>query len=647
LSLAELQNGLYIYSMDSKATPNSYAELYRKSLESPEVFWAEAAQKLVWRKPWDKVLDHDARPVPRWFKGGKINICENALDRHVSDGRGDQIALIYDSAVTKVQQKWTYHQLRDEVARVAGGLRALGVAKGDRVILYMPMVPEALMAMLACARLGAIHSVVFGGFAPAELAARIDDAQPKVILTSAGAIEAGKIIEYKPLVDQALSLASFQPPHLIVKQRTLVQGKIQNARDLDWDAWLKNAVPAEFVEVDAWDPNYILYTSGTTGRPKGIVRDTGGHAVALHWSMEAIYGVKSGEVFWTASDVGWVVGHSYIVYAPLLKGATTILYEGKPIGTPDAGAFWRVIEEHHVNVFFTAPTAIRAIKREDPNGLFHCTKDVGTLRAVFLAGERSDSATLEWLERLLQVPVIDHWWQTETGWAITANCQGIEPFKIKHGSSTKPVPGWNVQVLDDGGHPIAAGKTGSLVCKLPLPPGSLPTLWHDEERFRKQYLEEFPGYYATADAGLIDEDGYVFVLSRTDDIINVAGHRLSTGVMEEALANLPEVAECAVVGMKDALKGEVPIGILVLKKSAEKSAELIIQEAIQHVRNVIGPVASFKIAYIVKRLPKTRSGKILRGTIKKIADREEFKMPATIDEPSIIEEIRRIITAGK
>jgi propionyl-CoA synthetase len=616
-----------------------YAEAHRRSLSDPEGFWGEAAQAIDWEKRWDKVLDDSKSPFTLWFRGGRMNTCWNALDRHVEKGRGEQAALIYDSPVTGQIRRFTYRELRDQVALLAGALKALGVGHGDRILIYMPMVPEAAMAMLACARLGAIHSVVFGGFAAPELATRIDDAKPKLILSASCGIEVQRVIPYKPLLDHAIELAQAKPQACIVLQRPMAKATLVAGRDHDWQTLVANAKPAACVPVEATDPLYILYTSGTTGIPKGIVRHNGGHAVALYWSMANIYGLKPGEVFWTASDVGWVVGHSYIVYAPLLYGCTSVLYEGKPVGTPDAGVFWRVIAEHGVSVMFTAPTAFRAIKREDPDGALIRKYDLSRFRALFLAGERADPPTVDWAEKQLKVPVIDHWWQTETGWPITANCLGLEPMPVKHGSSTVPVPGWDLRVLGTDGHEMKRGEIGALCLKLPLPPGALPTLWHADDRFVGSYLQEYPGYYHTADAGYIDEDGYVFVMTRTDDIINVAGHRLSTGGIEEVLAAHPDVAECAVIGVGDALKGQVPVGFLVLKAGAAKPPAQVAEEAVRLVRERIGPVASFKTAMVVQRLPKTRSGKILRGTMRRIADGEEYKMPATIDDPVILAEI--------
>jgi propionyl-CoA synthetase len=624
----------------------SYEETYRRSLADPEGFWGEAAQAIDWEKRWDRVLDASRPPFYLWFAGGRLNTCYNALDRHVAKGRGEQAALIYDSPVAHEVRSFSYRELRDRVAALAGALRDLGVEKGDRVLVYMPMVPEAVMAMLACARLGAVHSVVFGGFAAPELATRIDDAKPKVILSASCGIEVQRVIPYKPLLDQAIEIAKVKPSACLVLQRSMLRAPLIPGRDHDWDALVGRAQPADCVTVAATDPLYILYTSGTTGIPKGIVRHNGGHAVALYWSMANIYGLKPGEAFFTASDVGWVVGHSYIVYAPLLYGLTSVLYEGKPVGTPDAGAFWRVIAQHGVRVMFTAPTAFRAIKREDPDGNLIRQYDLAKFRALFLAGERADPPTVEWAERQLNISVIDHWWQTETGWPITANCIGLEQLTVKHGSSTKPVPGWDLRVLGTDGHELKRGEIGALCLKLPLPPGALPTLWNADDRFIESYLQEYPGYYQTADAGYIDEDGYVFVMTRTDDIINVAGHRLSTGGIEEVLAAHPDVAECAVIGVSDSLKGQVPLGFLVLKAGVARPAETVAAEAVKLVRERIGPVASFKTAIVVQRLPKTRSGKILRGTMRRIADGEEYKMPATIDDPTILGEIARTLSGA-
>ncbi|MBM3598718.1 MAG: propionyl-CoA synthetase [Alphaproteobacteria bacterium] len=615
-------------------------EATARALADPQGFWGEAAKQIHWFKTWDRVLDDSRPPFYRWFTGGVVNTCYNALDRHVEAGRGEQVALVYDSPVTGTIQKFTYKQMRDEVARTAGMLAGLGVHKGDRVLLYMPMVPQAVIAMLACARLGAVHSVVFGGFAPNELATRINDAKPKVILSASCGIEVQRVIPYKPLLDQAIELATAKPQACVILQRPMQRAERVAGRDHDWDELLARAKPHDCVAVAATDPLYILYTSGTTGIPKGVVRDNGGHMVALKWSMTNIYDVKPGETWFTASDIGWVVGHSYIVYAPLLQGAITILYEGKPVGTPDAGAFWRVISQHKAVAMFTAPTGFRAIKRDDPRGELIKKYDLSKFRTLFLAGERCDPDTLHWAEDHLRVPVIDHWWQTETGWSIAANCVGLERLPVKAGSPTKAVPGYDLRVLDTAGHEVKRGEIGALAVKLPLPPGSLPTLWNNDEGFKNSYLAEFPGYYKTADAGFIDEDGYVFVMARTDDIINVAGHRLSTGGMEEVLASHPDVAECAVMGVADELKGQVPVGMVVLKAGVTKPDEQVCKELVALVRDKIGPVASFKTATVVKRLPKTRSGKILRGTMQKIADSQEYRMPATIDDPAILDEIR-------
>ncbi len=614
-------------------------EVHEQSLKNPDAFWGDAAAALHWDRPWDKVLDEDNKPFYRWFSGGRINTCYNALDRHVEQGRGDQPALIYDSAVTDTKRTYSYAELTDLVARFAGAMAYLGVTKGDRVVIYMPMTPEAVISMLACARLGAVHSVVFGGFASNELAVRIDDAQPKLIVSASCGIEVNRVIAYKPLLDEAINLAKHKPAHCIVAQRPQAEATMVDGRDLAWTDAVAGVAPHPCVTVEATDPLYILYTSGTTGQPKGVVRDNGGHAVALKWTMKHLYGVEPGEVYWAASDVGWVVGHSYIVYAPLLNGNTTVLYEGKPVGTPDAGAFWRVISEHKVSVLFTAPTAFRAIKKEDPHGDLIKDYDMSSLRTLFLAGERTDPDTLHWAEEKLGIPVIDHWWQTETGWAICATCMGIEHLPVKAGSAGKPVPGMDVQILDEGGKPVGRGDIGALVIKLPLPPGTFPTLWNAEQRFVDSYLTTFPGYYETADAGMIDEDGYVFVMSRTDDVINVAGHRLSTGGMEEVLAAHPDVAECAVMGVADPLKGQLPVGFVVLNAGVDRPEEEITKELVQMVRDSIGPVAAFKTAAVVKRLPKTRSGKILRGTMRKMADGESWTMPATIDDPAILDEI--------
>ncbi|TWB45150.1 propionyl-CoA synthetase [Nitrospirillum pindoramense] len=615
-----------------------YAEIYNRSLDDPEGFWAEAAQAIDWIRPWDQVLDDSRAPLFRWFTGGQLNTCWNALDRHVAAGRGDQVALIHDRPITSTVETYTYRELLDLTARFAGLLAAQGVGKGDRVILYMPMVAEAVVAMLACARLGAIHSVVFGGFAARELATRLDDAKPKVVVSASCGIEGARIIPYKPLLDSAIDQAAHKPDRCIILQRPQEAAPLMPGRDIDW-AEIEGAAPHDCVPVAATDPLYILYTSGTTGQPKGVVRDNGGHAVALKWTMEHFYGLKPGEVFWAASDVGWVVGHSYIVYAPLLHGATTVLYEGKPVGTPDASAYWRVISQHKVSMLFTAPTAFRAIKREDPDGLLLKNFDLSHFRQLYLAGERSDSDTLRWAETHLKVPVIDNWWQTETGWPVAGNPAGLGLMPVKHGSVCKPLPGWDVRVLDAQGHEVPPGTLGAVTMRLPLPPGALPTLWNAEERFIRSYLAEYPGFYQTSDAGYMDEDGYLFIMARTDDIINVAGHRLSTGAMEEVLAGHPDVAECAVIGVHDTLKGQLPLGFLVLKAGVTRSHDTIVAEVVQRVREIIGPVAAFRQALVVDRLPKTRSGKILRATMQKIADQEAWAMPATIDDPAILEEI--------
>jgi propionyl-CoA synthetase len=624
-----------------------YAETYQRSLAQPEEFWAEAAGAIDWERRWDAVLDRSRPPFTRWFPGARLNTCWNALDRHVAAGHGDRLALIWDSPVSGQIERFTYQELRDRVARFAGVLARLGVKAGERVLIYMPMVPEAAIAMLACARIGAIHSVVFGGFAAHELATRIDDARPRVILAASCGIETDRIIPYKPLLDAAIAEARAKPQASIVLQRPMCRAELVPGRDHDWHELEAAARPADCVPVGAADPLYILYTSGTTGVPKGVVRDNGGHAVALHWSLRNVYGVKPDEVFWTASDVGWVVGHSYIVYAPLLLGCTTVMYEGKPVGTPDAGAFWRVIAQHGVRVFFTAPTAFRAIKREDPEGRLIRGHDLSRFRALFLAGERSDPPTLAWAEEHLSVPVIDHWWQTETGWPIGGNCLGIERLPVKHGSCTRAVPGWDVRVLDASAigeaREMQPGAIGALAVKLPMPPGALTSLWQADDRFVGSYMSAFPGFYQTADAGFIDRDGYIWVMSRTDDIINVAGHRLSTGGMEEVLAAHPDVAECAVMGVADPLKGQVPLGLLVLKAGVARPPEAIESEVVQLVRERIGPVASFKTALVVARLPKTRSGKILRGTVRSIADGEDYRMPATIDDPLILDEIKEAL----
>jgi propionyl-CoA synthetase len=629
----------------------SYLETYRRSLEKPEEFWAEAAEAIEWETRWDRVLDESRPPFYRWFAGGRLNTCWNALDRHVAAGHGERLALVWDSPVTDQIVRFTYRDLRDRTARFAGVLQGLGVKTGDRVLIYMPMVPEAAIAMLACARIGAVHSVVFGGFASHELATRIDDAKPVAIVSASCGVEVNRIVPYKPLLDAAIEEARSKPKACIILQRPMCQAAMIGGRDHDWQELDAKARPADCVPLAATDPLYILYTSGTTGVPKGVVRDNGGHAVALHWSMRHVYGMEPGEAYWAASDIGWAVGHSYTVYAPLLYGCTSIMYEGKPVGTPDAGAFWRVIAEHDVRVLFTAPTAFRAIRQQDPEGKLIAKYDLARFRTLFLAGERADPPTVQWAEEKLRVPVIDHWWQTETGWPIGANCLGIEKLPVKYGSCTKAVPGWDVRVLEaeavGQANEMKPGEIGALAVKLPLPPGTLPTLWQQDERFVDSYLSAYPGYYQTADAGLIDEDGYIHVMTRTDDIINVAGHRLSTGGMEEVLAAHPDVAECAVMGVADALKGQVPLGFLVLKAGVNRPKAAIAEEAIALVRQRIGPVASFRTALVVERLPKTRSGKILRGTIRRIADGQDYTMPATIDDPAILPEIAEALaTAG-
>ena len=620
-----------------------YAEVYAAWRADPEAFWREAAKEITWYKPWERVFDPYAGQYGRWFVGAECNTAYNCLDRHVEAGRGAQKALIYDSPVTRTQRSFTYAELTDEVATLAGVLLDLGVRKGDRVIVYMPMIPEAVVAMLASARIGAVHSVVFGGFAAAELATRIDDAKPKAILSASCGIEGARTIDYKPLLDKAIDLARHKPSACLVLQRPMVTAPLAAGRDYDWAQAVGEAKArgrkAGCAAVAATDPLYVLYTSGTTGQPKGVVRDNGGHMVALKWTMSNLYGIKPGEVFWSASDVGWVVGHSYICYGPLLHGATTLVYEGKPVGTPDAGAFWRVISEHGVVALFTAPTAFRAIKKEDPEGRLIGNYDLSKLRTLFLAGERADPETIKWAERHLKVPVIDHWWQTETGWAIAGNPVGLGVLPVKYGSPTVPMPGFEIDVLDEKGNKLGPDQQGTLAIRLPMPPGCLPTLWGNDARFRKSYIEDFPGYYSTSDAGYRDKDGYVYVMARTDDVINVAGHRLSTGQMEEVVAQHKDVAECAVIGVADDMKGQLPAGFVVLNAGVGRDARDIEGEVVKLVRDVIGPVAAFKNVMVVKRLPKTRSGKILRGTMRAIADGETWNMPATIDDPAILEEI--------
>jgi len=624
--------------------PSAFEAAYAESLANPRGFWARAAEEIEWVRRPRAVLDETGAPFYRWFPGGMLNTASNALDLHVGAGRGEQPALIYDSPVTGSQRSFSYRELLDAVARFAGALRGLGVERGDRVLLYMPMIPEAVIGMLASARLGAVHSVVFGGFAAGELAQRIQHAEPRVVLTASCGIEPGRIVEYKPLLDEAISRASHKPDRCVVLQRPEHRAELSAARDVDWSE-LAGEAPVGPVPVQATEPLYILYTSGTTGTPKGVVRDNGGHAVALKWSLRHVYGMQPGDVFWAASDIGWVVGHSYIVYAPLFLGCTSILYEGKPVGTPDASAFWRVASEHRVNALFAAPTALRSIKREDPAAELPKRFDLSSLRTLFLAGERADPDTVGWAERALGVPVIDHWWQTETGWPVAANCVGLGALPVKHGSPTRPVPGYDVRVLDPEGGELPPGETGHLAIRLPLPPGCLRTLWQNDAGFQEQYLSRFPGFYETADAGHLDEDGYLWVMSRTDDIINVAGHRLSTGSMEEVLGSHPDVAECAVVGVADALKGQVPVGFVVLNSGTQREQGEILAELVARVRDRIGPVAAFKQACVVEKLPKTRSGKILRGTMRRIADGEAWRTPPTIDDPAALDEIERALAS--
>ena len=628
---------------------SGYRQTYDQWRADPQAFWAEAAREISWIKEPERIFDSEAGVYGRWFPDARVNACYNAVDRHVEAGRGDQPAIYYDSPVTGTKRTITYREFLDDTAALAAVLNDLGVEAGDRVLIYMPMIPEAMVAMLACARIGAVHSVVFGGFAAKELATRIDDAEPKVVLTASCGIEPGRIVEYKPLLEMAIGLSKAKPKSVVVFQRPQIAARMNPERDHDWNALIDAAKAAgkraPCADLAATDPLYILYTSGTTGVPKGVVRDIGGYIVALKWTMSAIYDVKPGETYWSASDIGWVVGHSYIVYAPLLHGCTTVLYEGKPIGTPDAGAFWRVIEEYKVRAFFTAPTAFRAVRKEDPQAVLLKKYDVSSLHTLFLAGERADPDTVEWAEKVLDKPVVDHWWQTETGWAIAANPVGLGLLPIKPGSPTVPMPGYDVEIVDEACHPVPVGKMGSIVVKLPLPPGCLPTLYRQDERMRESYLKEFPGYYKTADAGTVDEDGYLTILGRTDDIINVAGHRLSTGGMEEVVASHPDVAECAVLGVKDEIKGEQPCGFIVLKAGVTRPNEEIEKEVVKLVRDKIGPVAAFKVALVVARLPKTRSGKILRGTMKKIADHGSWAIPATIEDPKVLDEIKEALEA--
>ncbi|PCD76271.1 propionyl-CoA synthetase [Pseudothioclava arenosa] len=618
----------------------SYDQVYSAWKADPNGFWMDAAKGIDWDQQPSKALFEENAPLYEWFSDGMVNTCWNAVDRHVEAGRGDQIAIMHESPITHSTKGITYRELRDRVASLAGALRMRGVEKGDRVIIYMPMIPEALEAMLACARIGAIHSVVFGGFAAHELAVRIDDCQPKAIIAASCGLEPNRVVHYKPLLDAAIEQAEHKPEFCVIFQREQEVAKLVEGRDFSWHGFQYGVKPAECVPVEGNHPAYILYTSGTTGQPKGVVRHTGGHLVALHWSMKAIYNIEAGDRFWAASDVGWVVGHSYICYGPLLAGATTVVFEGKPVGTPHPGVFWRIIQNHRIKSFFTAPTALRAIKREDPTGEWIKRYKLHDLQALFLAGERADPDTVKWAQEHLGVPVVDHWWQTETGWAIAANPIGIEVLPTKIGSPTVPMPGYDVQVLDEGGHPVEPGQFGAIAIKLPLPPGTLPTLWNAEARYRKSYLEHFPGYYETGDAGYMDEDGYVYIMARTDDVINVAGHRLSTGAMEEVLASHPDVAECAVIGVSDDLKGQSPVGFVCLNKGATRAPADVVKDCVKLVRDQIGPVAAFKLAVVVNRLPKTRSGKILRGTMVSIADNKPYKMPATIDDPAILDEIK-------
>ena len=619
----------------------SYKKIYEQSIKDKENFWKKVSDDVFWYQKPEKILNTENPPFYKWFEDGLTNTCYNALDFHVDRGLGEKIALIWDSAITNTKEKYTFNQLKEKVSLFAGALKNQNIQKGDRVIIYMPMIPEAVIAMLACARIGAIHSVVFGGFASNELANRIDDSKAKLIISASCGYEPGKTVEYKPLINKAIELAKHKPDRCIIFQRKNFKAKLDPKLDIEWDEVLKDAKPTECEKMKGSDYAYILYTSGTTGLPKGIVRDIGGHIVALKWTMKNVYNINPDDVWWSASDIGWIVGHSYIVYGPLFYGCTTILFEGKPVGTPDAGTFWRIVSEHKVKSLFTAPTAIRAIKKEDPNGEFFKKYDLSNFKCLFLAGERADPDTIKWAEKLLKVPVLDHWWQTETSWAISGNCTGIESFPVKYGSAFKPVPGYNLKILNNEGKELEPGKMGDIVVKLPLPPGTFPTLWNADERYKLNYMTNYPGYYQTYDAGHIDEDGYVWIMSRTDDIINVAGHRLSTGSIEEVLAEHKDVAECAVIGIADKLKGQLPIGLLALKAGVTKDKKEIISECVAMVREKVGPVAAFKTAIVVKRLPKTRSGKVLRGTVRKIADNETYKMPATIDDPTILDEIKK------
>ena len=619
----------------------SYKKIYEQSIKDKENFWKKVSDDVFWYQKPEKILNTENPPFYKWFEDGVTNTCYNALDFHIDNGLGDKVALIWDSAITNTKEKYTFNQLKEKVSLFAGALKNQNIQKGDRVIIYMPMIPEAVIAMLACARIGAIHSVVFGGFASNELANRIDDSKAKLIISASCGYEPGKTVEYKPLINKAIELAKYKPERCIIFQRKNFKATLDPKLDIEWDEVLKDAKPTECEKMKGSDYAYILYTSGTTGLPKGIVRDIGGHIVALKWTMKNVYNINPDDVWWSASDIGWIVGHSYIVYGPLFYGCTTILFEGKPVGTPDAGTFWRIVSEHKVKSLFTAPTAIRAIKKEDPNGEFFKKYDLSNFKCLFLAGERADPDTIKWAEKLLKVPVLDHWWQTETSWAISGNCTGIESFPVKYGSAFKPVPGYNLKILNSEGKELEPGKMGDIVVKLPLPPGTFPTLWNADERYKLNYMTNYPGYYQTYDAGHIDEDGYVWIMSRTDDIINVAGHRLSTGSIEEVLAEHKDVAECAVIGIADKLKGQLPIGLLALKAGVTKDKKEIISECVAMVREKVGPVAAFKTAIVVKRLPKTRSGKVLRGTVRKIADNETYKMPATIDDPTILDEIKK------
>ena len=625
----------------------TYQQIYESSIQNRERFWSEVSEEIFWYKKPTKILNSSNPPFYKWYEDGVTNTCYNAVDFHIDNGKGEKTAIIYDSPITGVSKKITYNNLKEKVSLFAGALVNQGVKKGDRVIIYMPMIPEAVVAMLACGRIGAVHSVVFGGFAANELASRIDDSKAKIIVSASCGFEPGRVVEYKPLLNKALQLSNHKPSRCIIFQRDKNECTLDPKIDISWDEAHKNVKPQGCVEMNANDYAYILYTSGTTGLPKGIVRDIGGHIVALKWTMKNIYNISPDDVWWSASDIGWIVGHSYIVYGPLFYGCTTVLFEGKPVGTPDAGVFWRVISEHKVRSLFTAPTAIRAIKKEDPEGKFFKKYDLSKFDTLFLAGERADPDTIKWFENLSGSPVIDHWWQTETSWAITSSCTGIEKFPVKYGSALKPVPGYDLKVLNSDGKEVGPGKMGDIVVKLPLPPGTFPTLWGADERYKENYMSNYPGYYQTYDAGHIDEDGYVWIMSRTDDIINVAGHRLSTGAIEEVLAEHKSVAECAVIGIADKLKGQIPIGLLALKAGVKQKNEEIIKECITMVREKVGPVAAFKIAIVVKRLPKTRSGKVLRGTVRKIADNETYKMPATIDDPAILDEIKADLIENK